>query len=307
MKRRGGRGPIGFGGVVGRGIALMLFAATTAVSVQAAPSGQGGQAGEATFQAKCIGCHTVGRGALVGPDLQGVTARQSREWLLNWIVAPDQLIARGDPIALELIKQYPVQMPNMGVSQAEAEAVLVYLDAQPAGAAGAIASTQAAAAPLPAGNPVLGEAYFDGTRRFQNGAPPCIACHSIGGIGALGGGVLGPDLTPAYTKYGDAGLASILATVPFPTMNAVWGQYPLTPEEQANVRAFIQQAVALRPTDALGQLAALAVAGTALLLALAQLYWRRRLTAVRRPMVALRRLAPSSPRATSGPRPIANG
>ncbi|MBI4607901.1 MAG: cytochrome c [Candidatus Rokubacteria bacterium] len=36
--------------------------------------------GQAIFQEKCVSCHTIGGGRLVGPDLQGVTARRDREW-----------------------------------------------------------------------------------------------------------------------------------------------------------------------------------------------------------------------------------
>ncbi|MCC7104009.1 MAG: cytochrome c [Chloroflexi bacterium] len=297
MKRSRGGKPVHFGGVAGFGLALVLFAATTGAPAQAAPASQAGQSGEAIFQAKCAACHTIGRGQLVGPDLQGIASRQSHDWLVSWITEPDQLIARGDPIAQELIKQYPVQMPNMGVSPAEADAVLAYIAAAPAGGVG----TAPAAVSLPPGDPVVGEAYFDGTRRFQNGGPPCIGCHSFGGIGALGGGVLGPDLGGAAAKFGDVGLASFLATVPTLTMNAVWSQAPLTPNEQADLAAFLKQPVAQRSTDALLPLTALTEAGTILLLVLAHLVWRRRLAGVRRPMVALRRLAPTSRRLASGP------
>ncbi|MFN3338009.1 MAG: hypothetical protein ACK42I_10985, partial [Thermomicrobium sp.] len=66
---------------------------------------------------------------------------------------------------------------------------------------GALASAQTstgaqATTPLPPGDPIRGKELFTGVLRFENGGPPCQACHSIGGIGALGGGQLGPDLTP---------------------------------------------------------------------------------------------------------------
>lgn len=146
---------------------------------------------------------------------------------------------------------------------------------------------QAAAPPLPPGNPALGKALFTGALRFQKGGPPCMTCHRIAGIGALGGGTLGPDLTPVYYKYGgEAGLASFGVTLPLPTMLAVWGTHPLTREEQAHLIAFLRQASAAgRPIQATGQLVGLALFGTVILLVAAQLLWWRRLTEVRRPMV----------------------
>jgi hypothetical protein len=114
-----------------------------------------------------------------------------------------------------------------------------------------------------------------------------MSCHSISGIGALGGGTLGPDLTDAYRKYGgDAGLASFLTTVPTPTMSAVWSKEPMTPQEIANLTAFIKEgAVSERPLGAIGKLALLAVIALVIIVLIGALYWRRRLLGVRIPLV----------------------
>jgi mono/diheme cytochrome c family protein len=242
-------------------------------------SQQPGLAGQTLFQTKCAACHSLGSDRLVGPGLQGVTTRRDRAWLLRWIVAPDRLVAAGDPVASQLLKDYNgLPMPNLALTEVEAAAVLAFIEGPTAGAA-------ATPPPPPAGDLVAGKGLFTGTRRLQNGGPPCMACHSIAGIGALGGGALGPDLTPAFAKYGDAGLASVLATMPFPTMRPIFGTRPLTPPEQADVRAFLGQAVAARPSRAIGQLTVLALAGAILLLVPAQLIWRRRLIGVRGPLV----------------------
>jgi len=261
---------------------------------RAAPLAQAGE-GETLFKEKCVGCHTIGEGDKVGPDLQGVTRRRDRDWLLRWIGAPDQMLATGDPIATQLFEQYKqIAMPNLGLRQAQVESLVAYFEAIDAGTI-APPVIEPAAATLPQGDATSGRELFTGAARFQNGGPPCMGCHSIGGIGALGGGALGPDLTPAFDKFGDAGLASLLSTIPLPTMNPIFGPQglsPLTPEEQANLRAFLQQAaVAERPTDAIVQLTLLAVGGMVVLLVLAQIFWRRRLTAVRQPLVGRARLA----------------
>jgi len=269
-------------------VLIGLLLAGFAYLAEAAPLTQSAEAGKTIFQQKCAACHTIGGGRLVGPDLQGVTAQRDRNWLVRWIAAPDRMLAQKDPLAIQLLKENnDVPMPNLALTDAEVTALLTYLETQGGAAAAAPSSQAPAAAPAgrPAGDSVAGKSLFMGNTRFQNGGPPCMACHSIAGIGALGGGALGPDLTPAFNKFGEAGLTSILATMPFPTMNAVWSQRPLTAEEQANLVAFMQQAVAERSTQALGQLALLAIVGLVILLALAQLIWRRRLTSVRQPMV----------------------
>ncbi len=56
---------------------------------------------------KCVACHTMGKGALVGPDLKGVTERRPREWLVQWIAAPDAMVAKKDPYAIKLAAAVP--------------------------------------------------------------------------------------------------------------------------------------------------------------------------------------------------------
>jgi mono/diheme cytochrome c family protein len=263
-------------------LAALLVAANVLPSEAAAPA-QLTQEGETLFQQRCIACHTIGQGDRVGPDLAGVSSRRDHVWLDRWISAPDRMLAEGDPTAKALLDKYRgMPMPNLGLAPDQVNAVVAYLESASTGPA----SAPTAAASLPPGDPAVGKELFTGVVRFQKGGAPCMACHSIAGIGALGGGALGPDLTPAFNKYTDAGLTTFLATMPLPTMNAVWSARPLTPQEQSNVRAFLQQAsVAGRPIEALGRLAALAAGGTVLLFLIAQLYWRRRLTTVRRSML----------------------
>ncbi len=250
-----------------------------------AASAQSADDGESIFEAKCVACHTIGGGRLVGPDLAGVTSRRDRDWLARWLAAPDAVIAGGDPIAIQLLAESKnVAMPNFGFTDAQVASLIAFLDSQTGG-------TTAAAAPGAttslSGNADVGKSLFAGTSRLENGGPSCRACHSIAGIGALGGGALGPDLTQAFSKYGRGGIASLLATIPLPTMNPIFGERPLTQDEQADLAAFLEQAgVSGRSTEALGQLVLLAVVGAALLLLLARVLLRGRLTEVRRPVVA---------------------
>jgi cytochrome c2 len=267
-------------------VALATIAGIWAALPAVANAAEDAAAGQQIFQEKCVACHTVGKGALLGPDLKGVTERRPREWLEQWILAPDAMLAKKDPVAIELLHQFrDLPMPNQGLKTSEVTAILAYLATS--GAAGT--TEPATSAPAVQGNPAIGKDLFTGVVRFQNGGPPCMPCHSVAGIGALGGGQLGPDLTTLVARFGGAAAAdAFIAGTPTPTMRAVWSQRPMTTDERANVVAFLTQAaVSQRPAEAIWQLAGLAALGLVVLLALAGLNWRNRLrNGVWRPMVS---------------------
>ena len=258
----------------------------------ATPLAQLADDGQALFQQKCSACHTIGSGKMAGPDLKGVTARRDREWLARFISAPDKMLAQKDPTAAQLLQEYNnLPMPNLGLSDSDVTAILAYLDSQGSGtaappAAQAPAPARPQTAPAAAGDAVMGRALFTGERPLQNGGAACVACHSAAGIGALGGGALGPDLTQAFNKFGgDAGMASLLAGLPFPTMKPIFETRPLTPEEQASIGAFLKASTAQQPVDGTWMLILLVLAVLAALLILAQAVWSRKLVSVRKALI----------------------
>jgi cytochrome c2 len=253
-------------------IALAFFSARA----QALPLAQTASDGEAIFKQKCAGCHTIGAGRLVGPDLQGVTQRQSLDWLKGFISAPDQVIASGDPTAKQLLAEYKLPMPNLGLSSTQVDALLAFLETQSTGA-----SQPKAAAPqaAPSGNAQTGRELFTGVRQLSAQGVPCIACHSVASLSALRGGGLGPDLTHVVQRYGGpTGLASTLASLPFPTMQGIFATRPLTPAEQADLLAFFSQAdqaPAQTSNIPVFLFAGLGMGGSLILLGLLAIFWPR--------------------------------
>jgi mono/diheme cytochrome c family protein len=262
--------------------------------VEAAPPAQSPEEGQAIFQQKCASCHTVGGGQLVGPDLEGVTALRDRDWLIRWISAPDKMLAEGDPIASQLRQEYNnIPMPNMGLSETEVLAVLAYLEAQ-AGEA-TLAQAAGTATPQPAqqpasavslGNLQTGHMLFIGERKLTNGGPACISCHSVGPVGALGGGTLGPDLTNVYSRYGgETGLAAALNGLPFPTMQGVFAGKPLTAKEQVDLLAFFANADQRSAAPPNTSFIWVGLGGFVVLGLIGQFTWRKRFTGVRKSLL----------------------
>ncbi len=82
--------------------------------------------GEKLFQTKgCSACHGFGR-RISCPDLNGVTSRRTAQWMENQILHPDKM-TKEDPIARQLFAQFSLQMPNQGLTAAEAQAVIEFL------------------------------------------------------------------------------------------------------------------------------------------------------------------------------------
>jgi protein SCO1/2 len=88
--------------------------------------------GQYIFATHCAACHTIGLGDKIGPDLAGVGAVRSRAWLTRFILQPDQMIAAGDPLAVELFNKYKrVNMPNLRLADVDINALIDYINAQP--------------------------------------------------------------------------------------------------------------------------------------------------------------------------------
>jgi mono/diheme cytochrome c family protein len=213
-------------------ITLILFA-----PVSAQP------AGAQLFEKSCYSCHNVGGGDKKGPDLKGVINRRSKEWLHEFIETPNAIYRSGDPDAAALFKKFsPEVMPDQTLSTDQIDQILALIDELtrknemfvPAGA-------KLVRAILPE-DIAAGRELFTGKRALSGGGASCNSCHSVMGIGRLGGGTLGPDLTAANTKYRDPELISILQNPAFPTMKSVFGTRALTDEEIVQVFAYLQNA-----------------------------------------------------------------
>jgi protein SCO1/2 len=84
--------------------------------------------GQALYTRLCAGCHRVGKGDRVGPDLAGILGRRDRDWLVRFIADPEKMRVQKDPAALELVARFPaVRMPAMGIGPRDAADLLAYI------------------------------------------------------------------------------------------------------------------------------------------------------------------------------------
>ena len=235
--------------------------------------------GERVFGIKCSACHTIGGGRKVGPDLKGITQKRHRDWLESFISDPEKMFTSKDSIALELLNEYKIQMPVLGLSKDDISAILAFLGTQ-----NIITQTAVPATVAPQGDGGQGKSLFIGAKGFRNGGAPCISCHSVAGISFLGGGNLGPDLTQAYSTYGE-GIVSVLTNIPFPTMVPIFKKHPISAEEASNLAAFFKGVASSKPQDFTPRVLTTALIGFIVLMIVIWYIWRHRLLSVREKMV----------------------
>lgn len=241
--------------LIASGLFLVLFSTVMLVTtVQAEPlagpayrhTAQGAAGGQAIFEEKCVGCHTIGNGKLVGPDLKDVTKRRDAQWIKSFLHDPPKMLA-SDPIAKQLLAENNnISMPNLNLTDDQIAQLYEFLSNP-----GAVPAAAAPALPAGAGDPVAGRRLFTGELPLTNGGPQCMACHTVSGVTSLGGGGLGPDLTHVIQRLGVVGVSGALKTIVFPTMMGPFQNRPLTTKEQADLVAFLQESDKWQPPVAL--------------------------------------------------------
>jgi len=243
------------------------------------------------FRQNCVSCHTVGGGRLTGPDLKDVTQRKEREWLIEFLQSPQAMMDKGDPYGLKLQQDARgVIMPTIaGMSKDRAQALLAMLDAESKLPKSQFAGMQISDRPFTAYDLTQGRAIFLGQQRLANTGPACISCHTVNGVGALGGGRLGPDLTRVYERLqGRKNMAAWLFAPATPTMSSVFKQHGLKPEEILPLVAFFEgSARGGGQDDSAARLNffLLGMGGAAVSLVAMDAVWKRRFRSVRRALV----------------------
>lgn len=247
------------------------------------------------FRQNCVSCHTIGGGRLTGPDLKNVTGRKERGWLVQFLVEPKARIDAGDPYALQLQKDARgAVMPTIvGMSKARAEALLDLIVAESKLEKSQFVGMQLSERPFTPDDVEKGRQIFLGIAALANGGPACISCHSVNGVGGLGGGLLAPDLTTVFERYeGRKTLATWLSAPATPTMQSVFRRQKLDPDEVLALTAYFQHTLQRSPEDpstARLNFVLFGLGGTLAMLAIFDVVWHRRFRAVRRPLVEKRK------------------
>lgn len=249
------------------------------------------------FRTRCTSCHTIGGGRLTGPDLKDLSQRagthgKDREWLIRFLQDPKAMIESGDTYAVKLQEETPGKaiMPSQpDMSRQLAGSLLDLIEAESKLERSQFAGSAVAMKPFTPEDAAVGRALFVGNRRLSGGGPTCISCHAVGGLNALGGGRLGPDLTLINERLGGAkGVTTWLLSPPTPTMQSIFKSKPLKSEEVHALAAFLNQSAKQNaPADMSGPFGffLLGLGGAIAALMLLDGIWSKRFRSVRRALV----------------------
>ncbi len=210
-------------GLAGVAILLLLIAPVAA---------QDANAGEQAYLATCAACHQVDGGGTAGafPPLSdnpnALDAAYVSETIRN---------GKSGPIEVNGIV-YDAEMPALtNLSDAEIADITAFLATNNF----PVADTAEPSAPAGPSNADRGEELFLGSDRFENGGTACVACHTAGGRGNLGGQSMGPDLTGVLDRLGgEQGLIGVLGSPAFPVMQELFKDKPFTEQEKTDLAAF---------------------------------------------------------------------
>jgi len=228
-------------------VCRLAAAAALLFSIHAVPARAFDPVG--AFTIRCSGCHSIGKGDVVGPDLKNVLLRHDRSWLHAFIRSSQSVIRAGDAKALALFHRYGGRrMPDHDLSVPEVDRLLDLIAAGGPRDPGVSSIRSAATAGLE--DVARGRDFFLGRLAFHAGGAACVQCHVAGEANLWGGGSLSDDLTRAYSRYQEWGLDRALTHPSSPMMAAVYDGRRLTDDEVFAVKAFLRQTARSVPRPA---------------------------------------------------------
>lgn len=218
----------------------------------------------AAYAMKCMGCHTIGGGALSGPDLKNA-ATYPRQTVIDAIKRMEKNVGPLSEADVTLFTDF-----------------LLAVDAADRLAAHRERVQMREAASMAPPDARLGEALFFGRTAFANGGAACAACHQAGGKG----GNLAVSLEDAFTRLGAQPLQATTEAPGFPVMRAIYTPLPVTKQEAIHVVKYLEEISANPAPPSRVSLHAAGIGGTVLVLVLLGKSTRRRVAGTRARLVA---------------------
>lgn len=201
-----------------------------------------GQDSEALYREKCSGCHSIGGGDLVGPDLARCATWPDSE-LEESIKRMEANTGPLTDAEVNALKAYLKNAKPKSDSAAKSSSGTTSSVSSPGGKDAPSTSPASDANSLKAAfgessaEPASvenGRKLFWGDEAFKNGGMSCIACHSVDG----NGGNMAPDLTGISKKMAAPALVSACEHTPYKVMKTAYKSHTILHQEALDLQAY---------------------------------------------------------------------
>ncbi|MBS1994162.1 MAG: c-type cytochrome [Cyanobacteria bacterium SZAS LIN-3] len=174
------------------------------------------------FSEKCAGCHTIGGGNLVGPDL-APAAKWGSSDLSKAIIGMEKNVGPLTSEEIEGLVEY-IKSPKRDSKQ---DATTTPSSPHPGVETAAMPIVEPASASR-------GERLFSGAESLKNGGLSCIACHQVDNSG----GTMGPNLTGLQSKMTGPAIVAACEHTPYKVMKEVYKEHALTHQEALDLAEY---------------------------------------------------------------------
>lgn len=82
--------------------------------------------GDKLYMQKCASCHDLSDKIIVGPGWEDITARRELIWLMNLMTNTEEMLEK-DPELKKQIEKFKTPMPDFGLNENEARAILEFM------------------------------------------------------------------------------------------------------------------------------------------------------------------------------------
>lgn len=214
----------------GRRLSIATLVALIAATFLSASS-QAAWAGDsaALFSEKCAGCHSIGGGNLVGPDL----AASSKWSTTDLSKAIKDMEKNVGPLTSEEVDSLVEYLRKPQAAKVVSDSAVKPVE-QPQN--GDLPKLDGPSAAVESGSIASGARLFVGDQSFKNGGLSCVACHRVDAAG----GNMGPDLTAISEKMPLAALASACEHTPYKVMKEAYKNHAITHQEALDLASYLQ-------------------------------------------------------------------
>ena len=235
--------------------------------------------GKEIYDKNCAVCHKLTDEKLVGPGLKGVAERHDKEWIKKFIVASQDMVKAGDPVAVKLFEENSkIPMPDHKfLSDDDLNQLITYIETYKPAEAVKVSVDITKKDGFWRDEILRGERLFSGVIPFEKGTTlNCVSCHAVVSTDTLNFNPSAYELAQAWQEPNGTNLYQVLREPTSTKMAEVHKGLQLSDKEIYDISAYLSKVGKegmIWETIFPGRLLLFLFMGLLMALALADLIW----------------------------------